>query len=81
MASAPMRWHGAKSEDFRHITNNRGPVATPDDLAGLKIRTMENPVHLEAFTALGAAPTPMAWPEVIPRWSRAPSTGRKPRYR
>ena len=53
-------------QGFRHITNNRGPVATPDDLAGLKIRTMENPVHLEAFTALGAAPTPMAWPEVIP---------------
>lgn len=26
---------------------------------------MENPVHIEAFRALGAAPTPMAWPEVI----------------
>lgn len=53
-------------QGFRHITNSRGPIAKPADLAGLKIRTMENPVHLKAFTALGAAPTPMAWPEVIP---------------
>jgi tripartite ATP-independent transporter DctP family solute receptor len=52
-------------QGFRNITNNRGPIETPADLAGLKIRTMENPVHIEAFKALGAAPTPMAWPEVI----------------
>ncbi|MCF3974375.1 TRAP transporter substrate-binding protein [Paracoccus salsus] len=52
-------------QGFRHITNNRGPIATPEDTEGLKIRTMENPVHIEAFRALGAAPTPMAWPEVI----------------
>ncbi|WBU53288.1 TRAP transporter substrate-binding protein [Paracoccus sp. SCSIO 75233] len=53
-------------QGFRHITNSRGPIETPDDLEGLKIRTMENPVHIKAFEALGAAPTPMAWPEVIP---------------
>ena len=52
-------------QGFRHITNNRGPIATPADTEGLKIRTMENPVHITAFEALGAAPTPMAWPEVI----------------
>ena len=52
-------------QGFRHITSNRGPIETPADLEGLKIRTMENPVHIEAFRALGAAPTPMAWPEVI----------------
>ncbi|WP_158967165.1 TRAP transporter substrate-binding protein [Chachezhania sediminis] len=52
-------------QGFRHITNNRNPIETPADVAGLKIRTMENPVHLEAFQAMGAAPTPMAWPEVI----------------
>ena len=52
-------------QGFRHITNNRGPISTPADASGLKIRTMENPVHIEAFRALGAAPTPMAWPEVI----------------
>lgn len=52
-------------QGFRHITNNRQPIETIDDLAGLKIRTMENPVHIEAFRTLGAAPTPMAWPEVV----------------
>ncbi|MDX2482211.1 MAG: TRAP transporter substrate-binding protein [Pseudodonghicola sp.] len=52
-------------QGFRHITNNRNPITTPADVAGLKIRTMENPVHLEAFNTLGAAPTPMAWPEVV----------------
>ena len=52
-------------QGFRHITNNRGAIQTPADTEGLKIRTMENPVHIQAFKALGAAPTPMAWPEVI----------------
>ncbi len=52
-------------QGFRHITNNRNAIHTPADVAGLKIRTMENPVHLAAFNAMGAAPTPMAWPEVI----------------
>lgn len=52
-------------QGFRHITNNRGAIEEPADMAGLKLRTMENPVHITAFEALGAAPTPMAWPEVI----------------
>lgn len=52
-------------QGFRHITNNRNAIETPEDVQGLKIRTMENPVHLAAFNAMGAAPTPMAWPEVV----------------
>lgn len=52
-------------QGFRHITNSRNPVNEAGDLAGLKLRTMENPVHIEAFRTLGAAPTPMAWPEVV----------------
>ena len=52
-------------QGFRHITNNRNAIATPEDVAGLKLRTMENPTHITAFETLGAAPTPMAWPEVI----------------
>ena len=49
---------------FRHITASKRAIRSVDDLKGLKIRTMENPVHLAAFRALGAQPTPMAWPEV-----------------
>jgi tripartite ATP-independent transporter DctP family solute receptor len=52
-------------QGFRHITNNRNRIAGPADVAGLKLRTMENPIHITAFQTLGAAPTPMAWPEVI----------------
>lgn len=52
-------------QGFRHITNNRNAIETPEDVAGLKLRTMENPIHITAFETLGAAPTPMAWPEVI----------------
>ncbi|WP_118138516.1 TRAP transporter substrate-binding protein [Oceanicella sp. SM1341] len=50
---------------FRHVTNSRHAVETPDDLAGLKLRTMENKVHMAAFTDMGAAPTPMAFPELF----------------
>ena len=50
---------------FRHITNSQRPVHSPDDLAGMKIRTMENPIHLRAFEAMGAAPTPMSFAELF----------------
>ena len=50
---------------FRHLTNSERPVKSPADLDGLSIRTMENEIHIEAFRALGARPTPMAFPEVF----------------
>ena len=53
-------------QGFRHLTNSKRAVNSPADLKGLKIRTMENAVHITAFRTLGALPTPMAWPEVIP---------------
>jgi tripartite ATP-independent transporter DctP family solute receptor len=49
---------------FRHITNNVRPTGKPGDLKGIKIRTMENKIHLATFRAFGASPTPMAWGEV-----------------
>lgn len=50
---------------FRHITNNVRPITKIEDLKGLKIRTMQNPVHLDVFRTLGANPTPMAFSEVF----------------
>ncbi len=50
---------------FRHMTNNKRSVNTPDDLKGLKMRTMENPVHMQAYKAFGIIPTPMAFTEVF----------------
>jgi tripartite ATP-independent transporter DctP family solute receptor len=49
---------------FRQMTNSVRRIEKPEDLKGIKIRTMENKVHLSAFRAFGASPTPMAWSEV-----------------
>ncbi|MEH7237590.1 TRAP transporter substrate-binding protein [Bacillus sp. JJ1562] len=50
---------------FRNLTNSKHPVATAEDFKGLKIRTMQNEVHLKAFSKLGANPSPMAFSEVF----------------
>src|SRR5258706_4403066 len=50
---------------FRHMTNRKRPVNTPEDLRGLKMRTMENPIHIEAYRQFGILPTPMAFTEVF----------------
>ena len=49
----------------RHMTNSKRPVNVPDDLKGLKMRTMENPVHVAAYKGFGIITTPMAFPEVF----------------
>jgi tripartite ATP-independent transporter DctP family solute receptor len=51
---------------FRHLTNSRREVNSPADVRGLKVRTMENQVHMRAFQTLGALPTPMAFSELVP---------------
>jgi tripartite ATP-independent transporter DctP family solute receptor len=48
----------------RHVMTVDKPVYSIDDLQGLKIRTMENPLHLAAFKAFGANPLPMAYGEL-----------------
>lgn len=50
---------------FRHMTNNKRAINSPDDLKGLKLRTMENPVHIAAYKGLGVVTTPMAFPELF----------------
>lgn len=50
---------------FRNLTNSKVAVKTPADAKGLKIRTMENQVHMTAFQTLGVLPTPMAFPELF----------------
>lgn len=50
---------------YRQMTNSVRPIRTPEDLSGLKIRCMENEVHLEAFKQMGANPTTLAFGEVF----------------
>lgn len=49
---------------MRYLANNTLDIVTPDDVKGLKIRTMENKIHMASFSAWGADPTPMAFGEV-----------------
>lgn len=50
---------------FRHLTNGVKEVKTPDDVKGLKIRTLENDLHMDIWSELGANPTPMAFTELF----------------
>jgi len=49
---------------FRHMTNNVRPIIGPDDLKGIKMRTLQAPTILSTYRAYGANPTAMAYVEV-----------------
>ena len=49
---------------FRNFSNNVRPIRTPDDMKGLKMRTMQAPIHITMVRALGANPTPIPWEEL-----------------
>jgi C4-dicarboxylate-binding protein DctP len=50
---------------FRSFTNNVRPIINPEDISGLKIRTMESPVFMELVNSLGATATPISGAEVL----------------
>jgi tripartite ATP-independent transporter DctP family solute receptor len=50
---------------FRHITNNKRPIVTPEDLSGIKLRTPSGEWRVKMFQAYGANPTPMSFSEVF----------------
>ena len=52
-------------QGFRNVMSSV-PVETIDSLHGLKIRTMENPLHLELWAALGASPIPLSSGDTLP---------------
>jgi len=64
-AAAPkgIRLLGFMTSGPRHIMT-KSPVNSMDDLAGQKIRTVQNPVHVATFNAFGANATAIAYPEV-----------------
>ena len=49
---------------FRNITNSKRPLNTVEDLAGLKLRVIPNAINVDWVKAVGANPTPLAFPEV-----------------
>lgn len=48
----------------RIISNNVRPIHEPADFKGIKMRTMQSPVHIETFRAFGANATPMGFGEI-----------------
>lgn len=50
---------------FRNMTNNVRPIKTPDDMKGIKMRTMESPVFMNFMKSMGAAPTPISAAEMV----------------
>lgn len=54
---------GSYSSGIRHLMTKK-PIKSVGDLANLKIRTMQQPMHIEAFRAYGANPTPMSYSEL-----------------
>ena len=51
---------------FRNLSNSKHAVTKPEDVSGLKVRVMTNPVALDTWKTLGANATPMAFAEVFP---------------
>ena len=50
---------------FRNITNSKRPITKVEDIAGLKLRVIPNPINLDWVQALGANPVALAFPEVF----------------
>ena len=50
---------------FRNITNSVKPVASAADVAGLKLRVMENEIYTATFKALGVNAVPMNWQDTL----------------
>lgn len=66
---ASLEAHGLKGlafwdVGFRAFSNSKQPVHTPADIKGLKVRTNQNPMYIQAFTLLGANPVPMPLSEL-----------------
>ena len=49
---------------FRNITTGKKVITKVDDIAGLKLRVIPNPINVDWVKALGANPTPLPFPEV-----------------
>ena len=65
MSGAGLKGLAMMENGFRNYTNNAVGARVPADVKNMKIRTMENEVHMAAWRALGANPTPMAFTELF----------------
>lgn len=57
----PLAWYDAGARSFY---NSKKPITKPEDVAGMKIRVMNNDLYSGMIKALDGNPTPMAFLEV-----------------
>jgi len=50
---------------FRNLTNSKHPIAKMDDLKGVKLRVMQNPMYIDMFNAMGANAIPLSFAELF----------------
>jgi tripartite ATP-independent transporter DctP family solute receptor len=50
---------------FRNLTNTKRPVTKMEDLQGIKLRVMQNPVYIDMFNSFGANAVPLAFSELF----------------
>lgn len=50
---------------FRNLTNNKRPITKMEDLQGIKLRVMQNPVYIDMFNSFGANAVPLAFSELF----------------
>jgi len=62
---------------FRDVTNSRRPITKAEDLAGLKLRVIQNPLFLDTFNTLGANATPLPFTELYSAMEQAAVDGQE----
>jgi tripartite ATP-independent transporter DctP family solute receptor len=65
LSNIQLKGLGYWENGFRNLSNSKVPITKPEDLNGLKIRTMENEIHINTWKMLGANPTPIAFGELF----------------
>jgi hypothetical protein len=64
---------------FRELTNSKRPITKVEDIAGLKLRVIPNPINVDWVRRWAPTRRRCPSPSCMPRWSRAPSTARRTR--
>jgi len=72
-----MRVFGWAENGFRTFSNSKKAVSSPADMQGLKIRTMENNVHMEMVKSLGASAVPVTFAELYTALSQGTVDGQE----
>lgn len=60
-----VKFIGWAENGFRELTTSKGPIKSPADMKGMKLRVCGTPIFIDIFTALGANPQAINWSEAV----------------